>query len=303
MIFSELYSAYYNTVAQILTKILDGQTDEKELREIVADYAFGESASTVLPNLKSGKWQLTAPDMTTPLLRKPTMPLTLIQKRWLKAIAADPRIRLFDAEFPSLEGIEPLFTAQDYRFYDQYADGDPFGDADYIAHFRFLLQAVKQKQTVRITMLNKQGREIYLKGVAKRLEYSLKDDKFRLLIEDCHFMKTVNLAKIISCATYHGHLPLQPFRRESKEEILVLKIYDERKALERVMLHFSHFEKQAERCGQREYLMRIRYRVEDETELVIRVLSFGHLVEVLEPSHFVDLIKERLRKQYNLFRS
>lgn len=43
MIFSELYSAYYNTVAAIISGILDGEHSEKELQKIVADRAFGES--------------------------------------------------------------------------------------------------------------------------------------------------------------------------------------------------------------------------------------------------------------------
>lgn len=41
MIFSELYSAYYNTVAAIISGILDGEHSEKELQKIVADRAFG----------------------------------------------------------------------------------------------------------------------------------------------------------------------------------------------------------------------------------------------------------------------
>lgn len=303
MIFSELYSAYYHTVAQILTKIADGVSDEKELRGLVTDYAFGESASTILPNLKSGKWQLVTPDWKTPLLHKPTMPLTLIQKRWLKAIVNDPRIRIFGVTFPSLDDVEPLFTSEDYYFYDQYNDGDPFTDPDYIARFRFLLQAIKQKQVVHITMRNKGGKKIDLIGIPKRLEYSLKDDKFRLLLEGCSFMQVVNLAKITTCAAEQSQPQRLSHYRKSEDETLVLKIHDERNALERVMLHFSHFEKQAEICGSREYLMRIRYRVEDEAELVIRVLSFGPLVEVTEPAHFVQLIKDRLRKQKELFRS
>lgn len=41
----------------------------------------------------------------------------------------------------------------------------------------------------------------------------------------------------------------------------------------------------------------MKYDGEDETEIVIRVLSFGPYVKVLEPSSFVNLIKERLISQ------
>ena len=130
MIFSELYSAYYNTVAAIISDIIDGEHSEKELQKIVAERAFGESLLTIMPSLKNEKWQLVHPDMTTSLEHKPTMPLTTLQKRWLKAISLDPRVRLFGVEFPNLDDVEPLFTPADYCVYDKYGDGDPFEDEE-----------------------------------------------------------------------------------------------------------------------------------------------------------------------------
>ena len=96
MIFSELYSAYYNTVAEIISRIIDGERDERELQKIVTERAFGESTTTILPSLKNGKWQLLRPDMSTILKHKPSVPLTNLQKSWLKAISLDPRVKLFD---------------------------------------------------------------------------------------------------------------------------------------------------------------------------------------------------------------
>ena len=43
MIFSELYSAYYNTVAGVLRTAVQRPIDKKELRAIVEENAFGES--------------------------------------------------------------------------------------------------------------------------------------------------------------------------------------------------------------------------------------------------------------------
>ena len=60
------------------------------------------------------------------------------------------------------------------------------------------------------------------------------------------------------------------------------------------MLHFAHFEKRAERLEGDRYCLHLKYYESDETEMVIRVLSFGPCVKVLAPSGFVDLIKERL---------
>ena len=78
---------------------------------------------------------------------------------------------------------------------------------------------------------------------------------------------------------------------------MTLEIQDRRNALERVMLHFSHFEKEAEKAGDDLYRVTIRYEQSDETEIVIRVLSFGPMVRVLRPESFVSLVRERLEQQ------
>ncbi len=299
MIFSELYSAYYNTVAGIISSIIDGEHSERELQRIVSERAFGESVLTVMPSLKSGKWQLVHPDMTTPLEHKPTMPLTVLQRRWLKAISLDRRIRLFAVTFDGLDDVEPLFTEDDYYVYDKYGDGDPFDDAGYVERFRMILSAIKQGSQLRIEMTDRKGRSVYVRCQPTRLEYSAKDDKFRLLTSGCRFISTINLARITSCVPYIGGKPLENAVREAVRETLTLKILDERNALERGMLHFAHFEKQAEKLDGKHYLVRIKYERSDEAEMVIRILSFGPLVEVVGPDSFRNLVIEKLKKQKN----
>ena len=66
------------------------------------------------------------------------------------------------------------------------------------------------------------------------------------------------------------------------------------------MMHFAHFEKRAEEIGERRYRISVRYAASDETELVIRVLSFGPMIRAEAPSGFVSLIKERLERQLRL---
>lgn len=296
MIFNEWYSVYYHTVAAILTRILQGDVSEEELRQLVADTAFAESAVSILPALRGGKWQLLHPDGTTPLHHVPTMPLTLLEKRWLKAITQDPRIALFRVTFPDLDGVEPLFTQEDYRIYDQYADGDPFADGAYLAHFHLLREAIRTRSPVRITMTNQHGKDVRVRFFPQGFEYSVKDDKIRVLASGCKF-RYFNLARITSCYYYHGNGPWNEQPKTEQVRELTMEITDSRNALERVMLHFAHFEKQAEKIDDRHYLLRIRYYENDETEMVIRVLSFGPYVRVTRPDTFVALIRERLIAQ------
>ena len=298
MIFSELYSAYYNTVAAILSHILDGERSEKELQRIVTERAFGESVLTILPALKSEAWPLLHSDMTTPIEHKPTMPLTTLQKRWLKAISLDPRIKLFGVDFPDLGDVEPLFTAEDYRVYDRYGDGDPFEDEAYVKRFRIILEAIRRGSQIKFEMVNRKGNTMFVRCRPVRLEYSEKDDKFRVVTAGWRAVSTVNLAKIRACSHYTGERQAIGREKAVTYATVTVKVRDERNALERFMLHFAHFEKQAEKLDKRQYLVKIRYVQDDEPEMVIRILSFGPMAEVLEPPSFRALVIEKLKRQY-----
>ena len=296
MIFNEIYSAYYNAVAKIITSIINCNADEKTVNKIIEENAFGESMLTVLPSLKSEKWQLVKADMTTPIQHIPTMPLTTIQKQWLKAISLDPRIKLFGIEFQGLDEVEPLFTSDDYYIYDKYSDGDPFEDEKYIEHFKTILSAMKNKQNLKIEMLNRKGNTVYSRCIPERIEYSEKDDKFRLVTSGCRFIKIININRITKCNIYNGDTILKSTPPEPTYEEITLKVKDERNALERCLLHFAHFEKRAERVGDH-YVLHVRFNRDDEPEMVIRVLSFGPMVEVLGSESFKKLIIAKLKSQ------
>lgn len=302
MVFNEIYSAYYNTVAKIISHIISNGVNEKDLQKIVNQYAFGESVLTILPSIKNGKWQLITEDLTTPLKNPPSMPLTTLEKRWLKAISLDKRIKLFNIKFDGLDDVEPLFTEDDYYVYDKYSDGDPYEDEGYIERFKLILEAINKKLPIKVEMTNRQGRTIFVKCIPVRLEYSEKDDKFRVFTSGCRFITVMNLARITKCHLYQGEQIIKSVEPQPKKDVITLEINDERNALERVMLHFAHFEKQAECIGKRKYRLQVHYNIDDETEIVIRILSFGPMVKVVAPDSFAELIKAKLLKQMQYMR-
>ena len=58
-------------------------------------------------------------------------------------------------------------------------------------------------------------------------------------------------------------------------------------------------QKQAEKLDRKNYLVKIKYAHDDEPEMVIRILSFGPMVEVIGSESFKRLIIEKLKKQLN----
>ena len=66
MIFSELYGAYYNTVAAVLRKAVQRPLTKEDLRTVIERCAFSESVLSIEPALTSEKWLLLRRDGTTP---------------------------------------------------------------------------------------------------------------------------------------------------------------------------------------------------------------------------------------------
>lgn len=309
MLFSEIYSAYYNTVASIISSSQQGKLDSDLLFKIVKESAFPESFMTIGSALETGKWPLVKKDYSTNIQNIPTMPLSILQKRWLKALCNDKRIRLFVSEevlewFKNqLQDVEALFNENDYYLYDKYSDGDPYDDPDYIKNFHTVLKAIHQKKTISVEYTGRFGQQKRFVCAPYKIEYSEKDDKFRIISKVKNQHSILNIARINSCELTENSkvedLPEDDLP-DNRRTSVTLEIYDERKAMERVMLAFAHFEKSAVQISDEVYQLTLNYDSFDETELVVRVLSFGPMVKVLEPDRFRNLIQERISKQIEL---
>ncbi|MGI6161521.1 MAG: WYL domain-containing protein [Christensenellales bacterium] len=302
MLFSEVYSSYFNAVAAILAEAISGDLSEKRLNEIIYDKAFSESILHILPAIKNEDWKLVDNKLSTPIKHVPTMPLTTLQKQWLKSMLLDPRIALFGLSEEGLEDVEPLYMPEDFYYFDRYTDGDPYEDADYIANFRTILNALADKRKLGICFSGRKGGSFNLKCIPYRMEYSAKDDKFRLLTAGSNRFQTINLARIQKCELLESYRQDEFNIPDSHKKTLVIELEDERNALERAMLQFSYLEKETEKLDNRSYRITLHYARDEETEILISIMSFGPRLRVVSPDAFINLIKERLKRQSHISR-
>lgn len=266
---------------------------------------------TIGSALETGKWPLIKKDYSTNIQNIPTMPLSVLQKRWLKALCNDKRIRLFVSDEVlerlknQFQDVEALFNENDYYLYDKYSDGDPYDDPDYIKNFRTVLEAIHQKKTISVEYTGRFGQQKRFICAPCKIEYSEKDDKFRIISKVRNRHSILNIARINSCELTDNSKTddlSEDDLPDNRRTSVTLEIYDERKAMERVMLAFAHFEKSAVQISDDVYQLTLNYDSFDETELVVRVLSFGPMVKVIEPQSFVKLIQERIESQINLMK-
>lgn len=316
-LFSEIYNVYF----QILKKILinrQGLSAEK-LQEQICVEGFEESPLYILPKLFSGEWNVLKKEGDVYFSRLSDdfyVPLTTLQRSYLKTILQDVRMQLFlekteIAKIHELLADVPLLWSQeDFYYYDRFLSSDDYTSPAYREHFQSLLDAILRGRFVDIEYLSRTGQRVHHHYLPGRLEYSIKNDKFRLLAAKSkngrHFsLETLNLDRIqqitISEKPAPENLDFNALIQKSyyPEPVHIL-IHNERNALERTMLHFANYEKNTVKLANDLYECFIYYNKNMETELLIEVLSFGPMIEVLGNEGFLGQLKARLRRQRQL---
>ena len=297
-IFHEVYSVYYLAVEQMIALALDGQLNQSRAWELCSRLAFKESFDLIWESITREDWHVIPTKGELPYTKVPSRPLTLLEKRWLKAILLDPRMKLFDIDMGALAEVEPLFSPEDWHVANSYSDGDSYDSPTYITTFRTVLKATKEKSWLEIHMTNQAGNLSHVFVQPQEIEYSVRDDKFRILCAPQSEVDTVNIGRILSCVIC-DELPSIRHRRKKEDAIreIVLAVSDKRNGLERVMTHFSAYDKSLMHQADGSYQLTIRYHPDEESDLLLQVLSFGSVIRVLSPASFIQQISDRIQNQ------
>ncbi|MDE7017839.1 MAG: WYL domain-containing protein [Lachnospiraceae bacterium] len=316
-LFSEIYSCYYQVLRHLLS-CKDAMTAQDIYTRICTE-GFEESMLSIIPKLENGAWDLFERDAgiyLSKLNSSLTTPLSNLEKSYLKALLSDSRIALFLTEQQlfdlkdMLSHISPLWKPEHFFYYDRFAGGDPYDDETYRHHFRLLLQAQKDKQYVDIDYNAPNGARHHHYYLPARLEYSVKNDKFRLLAlkhtkGQAMRLELLNVSRIRSVQLtdkrFSSAIDLNAIIQNSYyKEPVRIRILNKRNALERAMLHFANYEKNTIKIDENTYECLIYYNQNMETELLIEVMSFGPMLTVIGNERFLSLLKARLQRQRKL---
>ncbi len=312
-IFSEIYNCYYQIMKHILR-----ETDSisvEDLRLTVAEKGYEESLLYLIPKLTSGEWDFFVKDgdlFLSKISEDFYVPLTDLQKSYIKTILSDAKMQLFlDADITEkllslFKDIPVLWTAEDFYYYDRYVNRDPFENATYIKHFRTILTAMEHGQYLDIEYKGSNDKRVHHHYLPCRLEYSIKNDKFRLLgtvkkVRNPR-IEILNLERMASVSLMDSRAKEMPdidrlLKADDYNEPARLLIHTDRNALERTMLQFANYEKNTTKIDDNTYECLIYYNQKNETELLIEVLSFGPRIEVLGSERFLQQLRRRLYMQ------
>ncbi len=309
MIFNEVFGAYTRTIGLLINRAIEESgLSSTDVRRIIEDNAFRESFDYIkeILNPPSGESAFplinkdTSSRKYTAVLDKPyRRPVTVYELRWLKSISLDPRIKLFCDSFPELEGVEPLFNPEDIVYYDRNTTADDFSCPEYIANFRAIINAINKGLKIEITAKN--NRTFTVEPV--KLEYSTKDNRFRLVTvagssRDSNWYVNLSSIRDVRLADKAVTMSDEPIRRDTSR--VVLEITDEKDAMERICLSFSHLERISERIDRSHYRLTVTYDRSDWAEMLIKIMSFGKYVKIIEPEDIRISIENRMKKQMEL---
>ena len=319
-IFSEIYGTYFRIAAKLLENEVN---DEKTIREFVQRDGFRDSIlflpQKLIPNGED--WGLFRRCSDGKLKRitknSPVKVLTKMQKMWLRTKLNDPRIRLFmddDALTKlgeRLSDVKPLYKKEQFGFIDRFSDCDDFFNESYIRNFRTVLEAVKMRKIVYIEFVSGHGKRMGGKFVLLKMEYSPKNDKFRVY---CYLLRNdrikssgiINIGRITNIIdtgrVFRTPVSMDEYFSSRKcSSPAVIKVTNERNGVERFMLEFASYEKHTVRDLETgEYTVELWYDTQDETEVLIQLLSFGPVIEILGPQNLRKQAAARIKKQAEL---
>ena len=306
-IFDETNGKYYIILHDLISECVEnGVVPEKRAREIINRNAFSpETEWIIIDNIKQGMWSVLEFDedlggIITPFVKKPArVPLSVVEKSWMASLLDDPKAKLFDIDRKGLRDVTPLFGNEDYRVFDRVSDPDPYEDEAYQKKFRLICDAISRGLAISVTYKSQTGELLEVRVIPKFLEYSDKDDKFRVITVDGEMQRTINLGRILSCNYCSGQI-VKDYSAEVFQEkrICGLELTDVHKALERAAIHFSHYRKtRISRTGEDSYYLEFEYDADLESELVMKIIEFGNAVIAVKPDSVTEKIRKRLSMQ------
>lgn len=322
--FSEIYGRYYQLLSEILREANKEPISADYIYNLLQEKGFGDTSLTLAPKIindDTDSYNLlykSSGGYKSILKQEQKLILTTLELRWLKTILRDQRIQLFfdDAEMQiiknRLSDVEELFDLDSMIWVNQMIDKDPYEDSSYKENFRNLLYGISNKKCMTIIYSNSEGIIRTATYAGHRLEYSVKDDKFRLnavMVSNNKmvFHSKINIARIKKVIILHkSRYPLkiaEYIYSHKMAEPIEVEVKNERNGFERVFVHLSNYERESE-YDEKTNTCRIKiyYYDFDEPELIIQLISFGPILKVLGPKSFQKKIIDRINKQVELFK-
>ena len=245
------------------------------------------------------------------------LPLTSLEIQWMINILQHPLAKCFLVE-EEIEhildwlGSSDLFDINTVVLHDQYISvEESYKGSNFGTSMQTLMRAIRENRMVSIRYKSQYGRQSNYICAPVHIEYSKRDNRIRVrAVSKSNVAKTFNLERILEVImldeiyaknAVEGILEKHFVENECE---LVIFFNETRNIPDRILTEFSCFKKKCVKWGSERYRMTLFYDKEDKREILVRLLSYGSLINVFDDTGDVrhELI-ERLENQLELTNS
>lgn len=245
------------------------------------------------------------------------IPLTAWELRWLCTVLHDDKMRLFlspDTINKLLllipDNIKPI-NVSDIIVFDRYHSISHEPQAEV---FRAIVSALHKCVRLKIRYIDGKGRKYKGTYCPLHIEYSKRDDRFRLYVVDdaskrVRIMNIDGITGINSCGSSFDpndyQKMLSDFLQENSGSITI-EFFDTKNIPDRLLNEFAPWRKRCELINPKTKLYRftLYYHKYDEVDVLIRLMSYGPFIRFVDKDHFIYMeLMKRIERQNEFFRN
>ncbi len=245
------------------------------------------------------------------------VPLSAWELRWLYTILQDEKMKLFLSSdtieslcslIPS--GIKPI-NMSDIKVFDRYHSRQYMVNSD---TFRLIMFAIHNSEALHISYRSGKGNNIKGCYCPIHIEYSKRDDRFRVFLM-CQTTKKIvvmNLERIKNIRKAGNVFNMEECKYalakylKNNSKSITIEFKDTRNIPDRILNEFSPWRKRCELIDddRKIYRLTIYYLENDEIDILIRLMGYGPYIRFLDKEHTIYKgIMDRIDQQLELFRS
>lgn len=242
-----------------------------------------------------------------------------LEKSWLNGMIKEPVVQalLGEETLDKLEAalIEVTRGSNEVIEFTNKVKNDVDIDLEKISKdFYTILEGIIKEKVILYSNVDKNGNE-YNNQLALpiRIEYSLKDDKFRAslysleekrsIMVNLHTLKEVKIAQNVNLEIKREDV-LKILKEKKYSEIpITIELEDIRGAMERCFMSFSSFERNSRNISENKYEIDIYYYTFEEDEVIRKIMSLGPYVKVKSPDRVRDIVIDKIKRALMLERT
>lgn len=342
LLFNEIFGLSFNRLGDILLSLINGEIITKEkVAQLKNDYSehFASEQFTevvqwdtadkrleqadafirafVTHSGEQARSQFTLKNDITLSRAIDILPLSALEIQWMINILNHPLAKCFLVEEEIAHILEwlddaELFDINTVVLHDQYIGVEEFyNNSNFGESIQKIMRAIRENRMVTIKYKSQYGRQSNYECSPVYIEYSKRDNRIRVrAVSRSNIAKTFNLERILDVAildeTFDKVTAENTIEKHLKENECELVIFfnETRNIPDRILTEFSCFKKKCVKWGTERYRMTLYYDKEDKREILVRLLSYGSLINVFDDTGDVrhELI-ERLENQLELTNS